>query len=384
MRITHLLLLFLLVSSCKSLNDYQNQKISLVEGNSQKFSNENNVLLTNLFVNGKKGTFLFDTGAMSSVITNKLFISSFVTNKKNYYTSIKMKGATGMTIESKSFVSDSISSTIIRGKKNIFKHLEVQSNEILCAIKDTVRDGIVGFDIFKRSGQPILLNFENNTIDALTRNYNTIGYQKLDVKIPAIGSKITIPFMIDNIKTDFLFDTGNAGGFLISQKECKIEDSKIFLECETLVGIVNGFSTEKIKMYKDVSIKYNDIIDIRTNITSFPILHTNTLGISFIKNFNWILDFNTGMIYVKKITKFSNNENNSDLVKTKLKSGVINGKLIIGFKNLAFLFKHNVGDQITAINNIIVTPENICEMQDLLNKTEDWNTLNLEVVSATK
>jgi len=46
--------------------------------------------------------------------------------------------------------------------------------------------------------------------------------------------------------------------------------------------------------------------------------------------------------------------------------------------------KFNVGDQITAINNTKVTPENISEIQNLLRKTEDWNTLNIEVILVVK
>ena len=64
-------------------------------------------------------------------------------------------------------------------------------------------------------------------------------------------------------------------------------------------------------------------------------------------------------------------------------SGVSNNKIFINF-SLDKISKYNLGDEITSVNNQKVTPENICEMQDLLNKTEDWSTLNLEVIPAVK
>ena len=46
--------------------------------------------------------------------------------------------------------------------------------------------------------------------------------------------------------------------------------------------------------------------------------------------------------------------------------------------------KHQLGDQIISVNGQKVTTENQCELQDLLNKTDDWNSLQLEVIPAQK
>ena len=42
--------------------------------------------------------------------------------------------------------------------------------------------------------------------------------------------------------------------------------------------------------------------------------------------------------------------------------------------------RFNLGDQIIAVNGHQVLPENICQLMDLLNKTEDWNTLKIETI----
>jgi len=380
-----LVILCVSVASCKSFKDYQNQSSKLLEGKSQKFTIENNQFIVRLYVNNKEGDFLFDTGAMVSAITNKDYINAFSLTKENYYTSAKIKGATGTTIQSNHFISDTIYSEIITGKKNIFRHIIIDGKKTNCSEKSASTDGIIGFDIFKNAGQPILLDFQNLKITVLSSNYQTNGYKKLDVKIPTqIGSKITFPLIVDGNKMEFLFDTGNNGGLIISNKDNKIDPKKMFVEFETLVGSVDKMSNEKIKIYKDVTLGYNRILDMQINISSFPKLITNTLGISFIKHFNWILDFKTGAMYMKQISEIDNAEQNSELTKFSLKSGVINGKLIIGFKNSSINTNLNIGDQIISINNQKITPENICEMQELLNKTPDWGTLNIDVLPFQK
>ena len=371
--------------SCKSYNDFINQKSTLIENKSQKFDLNNNQIIIPLLINNNKGEFLFDTGAMSSAIIDNDYIKQFSLTKENYYTAVKVKGATGDYIASNHFISDSISSEIILGKKNVFKHVVVESKNSNCSQKTKKQVGIIGFDIFKNAAQPILIDFENKNIIILNNNYLTDGYIKLDTKIKiGFGNKLIIPFLIDGVETKFLFDTGNNGGFLISEKSNKIIDDKKSLECEALIGTVGKVSFEKIKIYKNVSVKYKDLINIKSNVSVFPKLTTNTVGIAFIRKFNWIIDFKTGEVFIKKLKEISDDGSIFQMEKTKLKCISLKDKLIIGFKNMNYQTIYNSGDEITSVNKQKVTPENICDMQDLLNKTEDWNTLNLEVIPAVK
>lgn len=108
----------------------------------------------------------------------------------------------------------------------------------------------------------------------------------------------------------------------------------------------------------------------------------SVLNQQFIKKFNWIIDPKNQRVYCKPI------DINKLYVIYKIPkrnqlSGVSNIKIFINF-SLDKISKYNLGDEITSVNNQKVTPENICDMQDLLNKTEDWNTLNLEIVPVIK
>lgn len=383
----HILLITVLtlLASCKSLKDYTNQKVELKPNGIQKMNIDNNQYISKFNINGKEGDFLVDTGAMSSVITDTLFLKKFNLTKENFYTSVKMRGAGGMEIESDVFITDSVCSTLFNSSKKIFKVIKVSNiQNKKCSNKAEIKKtvGIVGFDFFKTAGSPILLDFENNSIKSLKDNYLTDGYTKLNAKISNFQRKIILTFNLDNKDIDFLFDTGNSGGFLLMSKEGKFDQNKILQKFSMIVGTANGFDVMTSEIYKDINIKLENSFESKCNVLVLEKLTTNTLGINFIKNFNWILDFNSGEIYIKKISEFSNlldsNTYNKDYIFAN-----INSKLLVGFKKIIDKnSKFNVGDEITAINKQKVTPENICEMQDLLNNTQDWNTLELNVIPA--
>ena len=364
--------------SCKSFKDYSSQKVALKKSHSQKFILDNNQMITNLTINHKEGFFLFDTGAMSSIITDSLYLNSFKLCDENFTSSLKLKSATGSTIESFKFKADTIFSDIFTGSKKLFNFIKVKSENINCSKKDNSNVGIIGYDFLKNAGTPILLDFENLQIVVLGDNYNTSGFNKLNTKISKLGSKLTIPLLLDGYKTDFLFDTGNNGGLLLKEKSNKISDTKLVLTAKAILGAVDGFSYQEIKSYKDVRVNLKEIPEINTKLSVLKKLTINTMGISFIKHFNWILDFNSGDVYAKQITHFTKEEP----IKQNLKLMALanNNILIVALKDLSCTIPYNVGDQITSVNNTKVTLENTCEMQDLLNKTQDWNTLQLEVV----
>ena len=80
------------------------------------------------------------------------------------------------------------------------------------------------------------------------------------------------------------------------------------------------------------------------------------------------------------------NQNTTDSTfkrKVTYYAGVIDGKLEVIVKEKSQT-KFNLGDEIVSVNGQKVTTENQCELQDLLNKTEDWSSLQIEVLSNSK
>ncbi|MET0759202.1 MAG: hypothetical protein ABWZ56_02195, partial [Flavobacterium sp.] len=101
----------------------------------------------------------------------------------------------------------------------------------------------------------------------------------------------------------------------------------------------------------------------------------NLIGVGFMKNYNWVIDFKKGKVYYKKIK-----ENHLEITTNKVR--INNDKIIYSQSNNIKQLSIGLGDEITSINNQKVTTANLCEMQELLNKTEDWTTLQLETIPA--
>jgi hypothetical protein len=60
----------------------------------------------------------------------------------------------------------------------------------------------------------------------------------------------------------------------------------------------------------------------------------------------------------------------------------LDNKLLVGFVTNFYKGNLKLNNQIISVNNQKVTTENICEMQTLLNTTQNWDTLQLEVLPA--
>lgn len=123
---------------------------------------------------------------------------------------MKLKGAGGMEVESDSFITDSVSSSLFNSTKKIFKVVKVsnlQNKKCTSEIEIKKTVGIVGIDFFKTAKISLLLDFENNTINVLNNSYSFEGYTKLNAKISTYKPEIKLTFNLDNKEVDFLFDT---------------------------------------------------------------------------------------------------------------------------------------------------------------------------------
>ena len=72
MRNIFLITILTLLTSCKSFNDYMNQKVELKPNGIQKMNFDNNQYISKFKINGKEADFLVDTGAMGMNILVRL------------------------------------------------------------------------------------------------------------------------------------------------------------------------------------------------------------------------------------------------------------------------------------------------------------------------
>ncbi|OGS80765.1 MAG: hypothetical protein A3G95_07515 [Flavobacteria bacterium RIFCSPLOWO2_12_FULL_31_7] len=371
-----LLPLLLIITSCKSFQEFSEQEYTLNEFGKQNMIIKDNKPLLEVTVNNEKGYFLFDTGATGSIITDSLYLKK-IKSKENLKKTRSLTNASGTTIEAYKVKTDEIKSEIFDSKKILLSYYKLstsQKNVIKCS-KDNLLDkeiGIIGIDNFINSDKTVLLNFDNNTIEVLNENCNKNGYFETDGKIQKLNKKIYLPITLNNKKINFLFDTGNNSNLLI--KENEFINLTPDYEGQMIIGNFNGFSIQKIKSYQNIAFNNFYFPIENQNIISLNPFKTNTMGMKFINKFNWLLDFKNKKIYIQK----NKNPFEDKLTIPKdLQVLNLNGKLIIGFKsNKTKKFKIN--DEIISVNNIAINPENICEMQNLLNSTTNWEDLKID------
>lgn len=361
--------------SCKSFNDYRNQEVTISKEASQSFDIENNILTIKAEINNESGNFLFDTGAQSSVITDSIFLKKIKTTENNLIRSMRVKGANGTLVESYKFISTSANSVFFSSKNKIFRFLKINHDSKLCQKKSSLHNGIIGFDMIKNSPYPILLDFENHKIRVMNEMINLNEYQESNAKINLLDSKITLPITINNKEIDFLFDTGNNSGLVVKQKDFPLKE-KPNQEAALLITTIGGTSVQNIKTYFNVAIKSNHISSTAPKVTVLEKLITNTLGINFIKNYNWILDFKNKKVYFKKLNQTPTETTNT--TNPRIQCIAINNKLLIGLKPSTDSSKFKVGDEIISVNNEPVTNENLCNIEESLNASSDWNSFKIE------
>lgn len=372
----YLILILYILTSCKSYKDYSNQKYELIEKGKQTFKNNNNDLILEISVNNYNGNFLFDTGASGSIITDSLFLNK-ITTQNNLKKTQSLSNASGFKLDAFKIKIEEIKSSIFDSKNIIFSYYKIKNieNTQNCIKKNNINNqiGIIGLNNFINSDKTVSLNFDDNTIEILNENCSKNGYIETKGKIKLLNKKIIFPITLNNKKIEFLFDTGNNGNLFIEEKEF----SKFTpdFEGEMIIGNFNGYTTQKIKIYKNVIVTdfYTPIEN--QNITSFKPFKTNTMGMKFISKFNWLIDFKNKKVYIQK---------NQNYFETKITQAnniqviIINQKLIIGFKSKE-VKNYNLGDEIISVNNKNITNENICEVHDLLNSNTNWDNLKIEM-----
>ncbi|MGA9211991.1 hypothetical protein [Kaistella sp.] len=330
----------LLLCSCGFVKLTQlanNQKITIKQ-DSITFKVENNRVLLKDDVN-----FLLDIGAANVLFANK--INNF--KIKDSLSIGSLETATGEELENKSLVLDSISNRFFTIKEAVFRKMDKK----YCFSSY----GLLGPETFEN--QTIAVNFEKNKIYKANAD-QLKDYEKLKVS-DFDGYFFYIDVLINNVKTSVKLDTGNPNDLVLSNKDFnKIQNNKFYSFHKNSDSTTNSLANLKMNNYSDSIL-----------IKSTPKIKRNLLGVGFMKNYNWILDYKNGNVYAKKISK--------NQPKYFLNKAFIENDILFYGETYQKEKKEYLGKEIISVNQIKVNPENICEMQNLLNQTEDWNLLKL-------
>jgi predicted aspartyl protease len=367
-----LLSLGILVVSCTAIKQISKEEI-LDQKGCEKIDLDSGSLLLRVLIDGNEQYLPIDTGAPFSTLNDTAIIKDF--HKKEIGSLGSVTGADRSKKIKKQKFTVQLKSGLFESDNKILTLLSMPQGK--CA-KSPVK-GLIGLDCFFNQDYPLLLNFSDGKIcnidQAEMKNRLAVkGYR--EVRSQCRSNSIYIYLTLAGKEYKFTFDTGFSGQ-LIMPFDSRINldiynkmelDGSMFLSA---TATTNGLETYHEKV--PVGIAGNKLL-------AKPIISetvkSRLLGIQFIKGFDWIIDYNHNKVYAKR-----NHLKIDDTFNRKVSYyAKADQKLTIVIKERNQT-KYNLGDEIISVNGQKATAQNNCELQTLLNQTEDWDTLNLEVVS---
>jgi hypothetical protein len=367
----------LLLLSCNAVRQISNEKIVLKTACSTILFSEKMALLP-IEVDSKSTNFLFDTGSTLSCLTDPKVIDAF--EKKKFGSLTSVKGADAKKA-SRKLLPVRAYSDLFDSENKVLSYIKMPSGK--CSKAETNYSGILGMDVFFDQNLSMQMDFTNNKICNISSGQIQSLIQNGEyflVKSSCKSHQITIYLTVEEKEYPFKLDTGFSGSILIPNNESLQFHNENKIELEgSLFMTAASFTQGKETFYEKMPVTFGSI-DLKAKVSVSNSIKAQNVGIEFIKCFDWIIDYNHNRVYIKRNpNKIESAFSRKVMYYAKTENEEL--KVIIKEKSQT---KYQLGDQILSVNGKKVTPENNCEMQDLLNKTEDWNTLDLEVIPQSK
>lgn len=371
------LLLLLLLSFCSTIKQLNNQKIAENIGCSSIVLDGKKALI-DIEIDHVKTKFLLDTGAGFSALIDSTIVSDF--KNKEFGSLGSAKGADRKKIKNRFFTVE-LNCDLFKSESKVLSFINMPTSQ--CGQGKKSYTGILGIDTFFNEDFVMQLDFTNNKVCNITEKQ--FQQKLLDNSYQQIRSKcktnqIFVFLTIEGKEYKFKLDTGYNGNIIIpfNDKLNFKNENKIELE-GSVYQTISSHTNGKEFIYEKMPIVFaGQSLQAKVNVSNT--IKAQNIGIEFIKAFDWLIDYNHNKVYVKR----NQNEIESNFKrKVSYYAKVKAKKLEVVIKEKSQT-KFNLGDEIISVNGQKVTAENQCELQDLLNKTEDWNTLQLEVISKSK
>ena len=368
-----IVLLFVsLLSSCTAIKQMKNEKINFKKDCSSMFFDKQKALV-NVVIDQIDTNFMFDTGAGISVLTDSTIID-YKTKKIGFLGS--SKGADRKKIKNK-FLTVSLKNNLFESENKVLVFINMPIS--VCSAKKKY-SGILGMDVFLDEKSSMHLDFSNNKVCTISEDQIQIllkDNNKHLIKSDCKKSQIIVFVTIEGKEYPFKLDTGYNGNIIIPYStEISFKNTNSIELNGLMYQTVGSHTNGKEIFYEKMPVSFGDF-EFETKMSTSTSIKAQNIGLQFIKGFDWIINYNNNKVYIKR------NENKIENLFSKkityFAKAIKSNLIIVTKENSQTMF--NLNDEITAVNNTKVTQENICEMQDLLNNTEDWNTLKLEVIS---
>lgn len=365
----------LMIASCTTLKQLNNEEI-LNPKVCETVDVTSGMLMVKVAIDGNEQRFMFDSGAPISTINDTLIINDFY--KKEISSLGSIKGVDKANKIKKQKITVSYKSTLFESDHKIVSLLPMPKSK--CA--QSPLKGIIGLDCFFNNDYPLFLNFSDGkmcNIDAaeMRSRLAVKGYRQ--VKSQCRLNSIYVYLTLGGKEHKFVFDTGYMGQLMVPS------DSKIDLDIYNKMELEGSLFVAATSVTQGLETLYEKVPVVLAgqSFLSKPVVSQTVkvklLGIQFIKGFDWIIDYKNNKVYAKR-----NHIKIEDTFNRKVSYyAKADEKLTVAVKEKKQT-QYQLGDEIVSVNGQKATPENNCELQNLLNRTDDWSTLNLEVVPVAK
>ena len=367
---------FVFLISLNSCKEYKALMAETSKYNSQKklYFNDVTKEAFTVKINGLNHNLFFDTGAGVTLINNPKFSldEKRIIRQKTIYGFDKKAASKSAT-----YSVDSLSTSLF-SVKDKYLYISKIENKKDCSVEKY--DGILG-NFFSEIENPIELNYENGFVEIIKEDFDKTNYIPLEAKFNSISGKFAISITVNGLSDFFIFDTGNKLSILLNKDVFINMNNKITTIGSSAYGVNNTLILNKFDVF-DCVFKLSEGLSFNQFASIDNTSKRSILNQQFIKKFNWIIDAKNKKVYCKPINS-SNLNLNYKIQKIHQLSSCSNSKIYVSYCIIG-VSKFNLGDEITAMDDQKVTPSNICEMQDLLNKTQDWSVLKLAIIPVTK
>ena len=382
------LFLFLSISlffvGCKSYKAYFNQEFEETIETPFKFKLEDNKMLCNVRDDSSSYELLFDTGVSTTTFFDEKVLKGF---KSFGEKKVDLAYKKGQVIVKKGILD--LDYRFLKIKNNSVAYQSVELKDLGCF--ESNLEGIIGMDIFtfldSDTSKYILdLKFSDSTItlyDTLPSLKNIESYINLSSKF-YLSKHPMIYLKIDGYKDSikFLFDTGFDYSMIINDEKIyeKInKDSLVRMNELTKIESKSGYKESSLSsdmFISDVKLVNGD--NLKTPVIFNEDFSKNILGLQFIKQYDWVIDFVHKEVYFKKHDVISDNQNlhvsfyNMSYFVAKEKDILYISRINENYT------KYQLGAIIKSVDGTLVTKENICEMKSLVNSKPDEVVLEFD------
>ena len=337
------------------------------------FQNNASAIILPIQIDNQKSDFLFDTGATISCLIDSTVIENF--SNKKFGTLASAKGADRKKVKVK-FMTAAMHSSLFDSENKVLSYIEMPKSN--CNKSKKSYSGIIGLDPFFENDMSLLLDFSNGKVCNLSK----AGMENLlkedqfqTIKSECKNNQVFVFLTIDGKVFKFKLDTGFSGNIIIPFSD-NLDFSKY--NTMTLEGsyyqTINASTKGLENFHENVPVQIG-ASNVMTKVCVSNTIKAQNIGMTLIRCYDWLIDYNHNKVYIKP----NANKIESTFNRRISYLAMATDKLRIVTKE-KFQTKYNLGDEITTVNGQKVTTANNCELQDFLNKTDDWSTLQLTII----